>query len=164
VSVVLRDGTLQELTAADLRLAYRQSTLPESAIIVAATFAPPAGDPAALTARMEDQLAKRDATQPTKDRTAGSTFRNPAGFSSTGRADDTHELKAWAVIDAAGMRGATLGGAVMNSKHPNFLTNAGGASAADLEDLGELVRKKVYDNQGITLHWEIMRVGLRHAK
>jgi UDP-N-acetylmuramate dehydrogenase len=164
VSVVLRDGTLQELTAADLRLAYRQSTLPESAIIVAATFAPPAGDPAALTARMEDQLTKRDATQPTKDRTAGSTFRNPAGFSSTGRADDTHELKAWAVIDAAGMRGATLGGAVMNSKHPNFLTNAGGASAADLEDLGELVRKKVYDNQGITLHWEIMRVGLRHAK
>ena len=67
------------------------------------------------------------------------------------------------MIDAAGLRGATLGGAVMNVKHPNFLTNAGGATAADLEDLGELVRKKVYDSQGITLEWEIMRVGLRHA-
>ncbi len=163
VQVVLRDGTAQDLPAADLHLAYRQSTLPEGAIILGATFTPPAGDPETLAARMDDQLAKRDATQPTKDRTAGSTFRNPAGFSSTGRADDTHELKAWAVIDAAGMRGATLGGAVMNTIHPNFLTNAGGATAADLEDLGELVRKKVYDSQGITLEWEIMRVGLRHA-
>lgn len=164
VQVVLRDGTVQDVPAADLHLAYRQSTLPEGAIILGATFAPPAGDPDDLAARMDDQLAKRDATQPTKDRTAGSTFRNPAGFSSTGRADDTHELKAWAVIDAAGMRGAVLGGAVMNVKHPNFLTNAGGATAADLEDLGELVRKKVYDSQGITLEWEIMRVGLRHAE
>ncbi len=163
VTVALRDGTIIALAAGDLQLAYRQSSLPAGAIILAATFAPPSGDPATLAARMEDQLAKRDATQPTKDRTAGSTFRNPAGFSSTGRADDTHELKAWAVIDAAGMRGATLGGAVMNIKHPNFLTNAGGATAADLEDLGELVRKKVYDSQAITLEWEIMRVGKRHA-
>jgi len=163
VTVALRDGTIIALAAGDLQLAYRQSSLPSGAIILAATFAPPSGDPATLAARMEDQLAKRDATQPTKDRTAGSTFRNPAGFSSTGRADDTHELKAWAVIDAAGMRGATLGGAVMNIKHPNFLTNAGGATAADLEDLGELVRKKVYDSQAITLEWEIMRVGKRHA-
>ena len=162
--VVLRDGTLVDIPASELQLAYRQSSLPDGAIILSATFAPPAGDAAALAARMEDQLAKRDATQPTKDRTAGSTFRNPAGFSSTGRADDTHELKAWAVIDAAGMRGATLGGAVMNTKHPNFLTNAGGATAADLEDLGEMVRKKVYDEQAITLEWEIMRVGERHAQ
>jgi len=163
VTLALRDGTVIEMAASDLQLAYRQSTLPTGAIILSATFAPPGGDPAALAVRMDDQLAKRDATQPTKDRTAGSTFRNPAGFSSTGRADDTHELKAWAVIDAADMRGATLGGAVMNTKHPNFLTNAGGATAADLEDLGELVRKKVYDSQAITLEWEIMRVGKRHA-
>ena len=72
-----------------------------------------------------------------------------------------HDLKAWKVIDDAGMRGATRGGAVMNVKHSNFLTNAGGASAADLEDLGELVRKKVYDSQAIRLEWEIMRVGER---
>ena len=108
---------------------------------------------------METQLAKRDETQPTKDRSAGSTFRNPAGFSSTGREDDVHDLKAWKVIDAAGMRGATRGGAQMSPKHSNFLINTGDATAADLEGLGEEVRKKVYASQGITLEWEIMRVG-----
>jgi UDP-N-acetylmuramate dehydrogenase len=161
VQVVLRDGTVAKIAAADLRLTYRQSQLPEGAIITSATLIAPAGDTAQLEQRMTDQLAKRDETQPTKDRTAGSTFRNPAGFSSTGQADDTHELKAWKVIDDAGMRGATLGGAVMNTKHSNFLTNAGGATAADLEDLGEEVRKKVYDSSQITLEWEIMRVGTR---
>jgi UDP-N-acetylmuramate dehydrogenase len=90
-------------------------------------FTAPEGDPEALAARMAEQLAKRDATQPTKDRTAGSTFRNPAGFSSTGRADDTHDLKAWKVIDDAGMRGATRGGAQMSPMHSNFLVNTGGA-------------------------------------
>ena len=161
VDVVYRDGSQATVPADDLDLQYRQSTLPDGAVIVAATFAPPAGDAEALKQRMDDQLAKRDATQPTKDRTAGSTFRNPAGFSSTGRADDSHELKAWKVIEDAGMRGATLGGAVMNEMHANFLTNAGGATAADLEDLGEAVRKKVYDTAGITLEWEIKRVGDR---
>lgn len=161
VTVVTRAGELVEIAANELQFAYRQSRLPKGAIVVSACFDAPQGDPAALVKRMTDQLAKRDETQPTKDRTAGSTFRNPAGFSSTGRADDVHDLKAWKVIDNAGMRGATLGGAVMNEKHSNFLTNAGGATAADLEDLGELVRKKVYDSQGITLEWEIMRVGER---
>ena len=161
IRVVLRNGTVQDMTPDELHLAYRQSTLPDGAVIVSAQFVPPTADAAALQQRMADQLAKRDETQPTKDRTAGSTFRNPAGFSSTGRADDVHDLKAWKVIDAAGMRGAMIGGAVMNTKHSNFLTNAGGANAADLEDLGELVRKKVYDSQGIKLHWEIMRVGHR---
>ncbi len=161
VDVVYRDGSRGTVQAADLDLQYRQSALPEGAVIVAARLTPPAGDAAALKQRMDDQLAKRDETQPTKDRTAGSTFRNPAGFSSTGQADDTHELKAWKVIEDAGMRGATLGGAVMNEMHANFLTNAGGASAADLEDLGEAVRKKVYDHAGITLEWEIKRVGER---
>ncbi|WP_394177476.1 UDP-N-acetylmuramate dehydrogenase [Yoonia maritima] len=161
VTVVTRGGDLVELAADELQFAYRQSKLPDGAIVVSARFDAPKGDPAELVQRMTEQLAKRDETQPTKDRTAGSTFRNPAGFSSTGRADDVHDLKAWKVIDNAGMRGATLGGAVMNEKHSNFLTNAGGATAADLEDLGELVRKKVYDSQGITLEWEIMRVGKR---
>lgn len=159
VRVVLRDGTVEVWPAARLGLAYRQSDLPEGAVIVAATFAPPVGVPEELAARMEAQLRKRDETQPTKDRTAGSTFRNPAGFSSTGRADDTHELKAWKLIDDAGMRGARRGGAVMNPMHANFLTNAGGATAEDLESLGEEVRKRVYDSSGITLEWEIMRVG-----
>ena len=159
--VVLRDGTQKTLHADDLQFTYRSSTLPEGAVLVSATLRGPKGDPDELNARMTAQLAKRDETQPTKDRTAGSTFRNPAGFSSTGKADDTHDLKAWKVIDDAGMRGATRGGAVMNEMHSNFLTNAGGATAADLEDLGEDVRKKVYDSSGITLEWEIMRVGER---
>ncbi len=161
VTVIQRDGTVAVLDTDALKLAYRNSVLPDGAVIVQATFNAPPGDPDALVQRMDDQMAKRNETQPTKDRTAGSTFRNPAGFSSTGRADDVHDLKAWKVIDNAEMRGATLGGAVMNTKHSNFLTNAGDATAADLEDLGELVRKKVYDSQGITLEWEIMRVGNR---
>ena len=161
VTVVMRDGSLREMPARELQLAYRSSVFPQGAVIVGARLQAPKGQPETLEARMTDQLAKRDASQPTRDRTAGSTFRNPSGFSSTGRADDVHDLKAWKVIDDAGMRGFTLGGAVMNVKHSNFLTNAGGATAADLEDLGELVRKKVYDSSEITLEWEIMRVGNR---
>ena len=154
-----RTGALQTLTAQDLQFQYRQTSFPEGAVLVSATFTAEAGDPAELHARMEAQLKKRDETQPTKDRTAGSTFRNPAGFSSTGRADDVQDLKAWKVIDNAGMRGARIGGAQMSEKHSNFLVNTGGATAAELEALGEEVRKKVYEDSGITLIWEIMRVG-----
>jgi UDP-N-acetylmuramate dehydrogenase len=161
VTVVYRDGSIAEIAPEALQLAYRQSTFPEGAVIVEARFATPKLAVDILLQRMTDQLGKRNETQPTKDRTAGSTFRNPAGFSSTGQADDVHDLKAWKVIDDAGMRGATLGGAVMNTKHSNFLSNAGGATAADLENLGEAVRKKVYDSQGVQLQWEIMRVGKR---
>ena len=156
---VTRAGELVTLTADDLQFEYRQTVLAEGVVIINATFAPPVGDPANLHARMADQLAKRDATQPTKDRSAGSTFRNPAGFSSTGQADDVHDLKAWKVIQDAGLKGATRGGAQMSPKHANFLINIGGATAADLEGLGEEVRKKVYDSSGITLQWEIMRIG-----
>lgn len=163
VRCVTRTGAVVELPAAELHLAYRQSRLPDGWVVVAATFRAKAGDPAALEARMLDQIAKRDASQPTKDRSAGSTFRNPVGHSSTGRADDSHELKAWKVIDDAGMRGAKIGGAQMSPMHSNFLINAGGATAADLEDLGEEVRKRVFQHSGITLEWEIMRVGVRSA-
>jgi UDP-N-acetylmuramate dehydrogenase len=159
IRIVTREGRIVSLPAHALNLRYRQSDLPEGAVIVSARFRAAKGDPAALEARMADQIAKRDASQPTKDRSAGSTFRNPAGFSSTGQDDDTHELKAWKVIDEAGMRGARLGGAQMSEMHSNFLINAGGATAADLENLGEQVRKKVFQSSGITLEWEIMRVG-----
>jgi UDP-N-acetylmuramate dehydrogenase len=159
VHVTLRDGTATTLPAAALHLRYRQSDLPEGAVITAATFRAAPGDPATLEARMADQIVKRDASQPTRDRSAGSTFRNPVGHSSTGRADDSHDLKAWKVIDDAGMRGAKIGGAQMSPMHANFLVNTGGASAADLENLGEEVRKRVFQNAGITLVWEIMRVG-----
>lgn len=156
---VTRSGEVVTLASEDLNFRYRQSDVPEGMILTSATLRGGEGAPDELAARMEAQLAKRDETQPTKDRTAGSTFRNPAGFSSTGREDDTHELKAWKVIDDAGMRGATIGGAQMNMKHSNFLTNTGGATAQDLESLGEEVRKKVYETSGLTLEWEIMRVG-----
>ena len=159
ITVIDRAGARHMLPAADLKLGYRQSHLPDGAVITAARFHAPTGDPAALHERMAAQLAARDATQPTKDRSAGSTFRNPAGFSSTGRADDSHELKAWKVIADAGLRGARLGGAQMSPKHPNFLINTGGATAAHLEALGEAVRKRVLQARGISLHWEIMRVG-----
>jgi UDP-N-acetylmuramate dehydrogenase len=139
--------------------AYRSTMLPADLIITEVTLAGPRGDPAVLVRRMDDQLARRDASQPVKERSAGSTFRNPAGFSSTGRDDDVHDLKAWKLIEDAGMRGATLGCAQMSPKHANFLVNTGGAKAADLENLGELVRKRVLDSTGITLEWEIMRVG-----
>jgi UDP-N-acetylmuramate dehydrogenase len=159
VRVITRTGEVKTLDAADLQLSYRSSTLPEGWVIVAATFKAPPGDPAALEARMVDQIARRDASQPTKERSAGSTFRNPAGFSSTGRADDVQDLKAWKVIDEAGMRGARIGGAQMSPMHSNFMINIGGATAADLENLGEDVRKRVFQQRGITLEWEIMRVG-----
>ncbi|MCA0905270.1 UDP-N-acetylmuramate dehydrogenase [Ruegeria marisrubri] len=158
-TIVTRQGALVDLTPEDLNFRYRQTDLPEGAVLISAVFEAPSGNPQDLHARMEAQLKKRDETQPTKDRSAGSTFRNPAGFSSTGQADDVHDLKAWKVIDDAGMRGATLGGAQMSPKHSNFLINTGSATAADLEGLGEEVRKKVYETSGITLEWEIMRVG-----
>ena len=159
IRIVTRQGRAETLPASALNLRYRQSDLPEGAVITAATFRAAPADPAALEARMQDQIAKRDASQPTKERSAGSTFRNPAGFSSTGWADDSQELKAWKVIDDAGMRGARVGGAQMSVMHSNFMINAGGATAKDLETLGEEVRKKVYQSSGITLEWEIMRVG-----
>lgn len=159
IRVLTRAGNPITIPAADLNLTYRQSSLPEACVITQAVFRASSGDPAALDHKMQDQIAKRDATQPTKDRSAGSTFRNPAGHSSTGKPDDTHELKAWKVIDDAGMRGAKRGGAQMSPMHSNFLINTGGATAADLENLGEDVRKRVFTNSGITLLWEIMRVG-----
>lgn len=156
---VTRQGEVVTLTPDDLNMRYRQTDLPEGAVLISATLRAEQAPKDELLARMEAQLARRDATQPTKDRSAGSTFRNPAGFSSTGQADDTHDLKAWKLIEEAGMRGVSRGGAQMSPKHANFLINTGTASAADLEGLGEEVRKKVYASSGITLEWEIMRIG-----
>ncbi|MEH6360990.1 MAG: UDP-N-acetylenolpyruvoylglucosamine reductase, partial [Amylibacter sp.] len=158
---VTRSGELVTLTKDDMGFAYRSTVLPDGLIITSVVLEGSAGDPQMIEAKMADALEKRAATQPVNDRSCGSTFRNPAGFSSTGRADDVHDLKAWKVIDDAEMRGAILGGAQMSCMHSNFMINKGGATAADLEDLGEKVRKKVFENSGITLEWEIMRVGER---
>lgn len=156
---ITRDGREVTLTPQDLSFGYRHSELPDGWVLTAAVLRAERGDPAQIHARMNDQLARRDASQPTRARTAGSTFRNPAGHSSTGRADDTHELKAWSLIDQAGLRGFRLGGAEMSEKHPNFLLNTGTATAADLESLGEMVRERVHATSGHLLEWEVIRIG-----
>ena len=156
---VTRSGEIVTLTPDDMGFAYRSTTFPDDMIITSVVLEGAPGDPDEITAKMEDGLAKRAESQPIGERTCGSTFRNPAGFSSTGREDDVHDLKAWKVIDEAGMRGARKGGAQMSEMHSNFMINTGGATAEDLEGLGEEVRKRVFETQGITLEWEIMRVG-----
>ena len=156
---VTRQGARVTLTPADLRFGYRETHLPADWVITSARLRAAPGDPDRLHAKMADQLARRDESQPTRERSAGSTFRNPAGFSSTGQADDVHDLKAWSLIDRAGLRGHSWGGAQMSEKHPNFLLNTGGATAAELEALGELVRRRVLEESGHDLQWEVIRVG-----
>ena len=158
VTAVDRQGRLHELT--DVDFSYRASNIPDDMVITSAILRGRAGDPAASEALMADYVAKREASQPTKDRSCGSTFRNPAGYSSTGSADDPMDLKAWKLIDDAGCRGLTLGGAQMSPKHSNFLINTGGATAADLEGLGEEVRARVKSHSGHDLVWEIRRIGV----
>ncbi|MFL2778306.1 MAG: UDP-N-acetylmuramate dehydrogenase [Paracoccus marcusii] len=156
---VTRQGARVTLTPADLRFGYRETHLPADWVITSARLRAAPGDPDRLHAKMADQLARRDESQPTRERSAGSTFRNPAGFSSTGQADDVHDLKAWSLIDRSGLRGHSWGGAQMSEKHPNFLLNTGGATAAELEALGELVRRRVLEESGHDLQWEVIRIG-----
>ncbi len=158
-TAVTRAGKVVSLRQRDLGFAYRHTELPDDLVITQAVLAPPKAPPGEIEAKMTEALARRAASQPVNERSCGSTFRNPSGFSSTGRADDVHDFKAWKVIDAAGLRGVRLGGAQMSQKHPNFLINTGGATAADLENLGEMVRKNVFQHSGISLEWEIRRVG-----
>ena len=145
--VVLRSGEQVTLSNADLSYTYRHSELPEQAIVVSATFSGEPGDPADIQAEMDRIAASREATQPLRSRTGGSTFKNPPGD------------KAWRLIDAAGCRGLTVGGAQVSEKHCNFLLNLGQASSADIEQLGEEVRKRVMADSGVELEWEIQRVG-----
>ena len=157
-TAITRAGEVVTLGPEDMAFAYRSSGAGD-VIFTEAVLKGVPDDPDAIEARMEAALAKRAETQPVNDRTAGSTFRNPAGFSSTGRGDHSMDLMAWKLIDDAGCRGLRLGGAVMNEKHSNFLTNAGDATAADLENLGEMVRERVLKSSGIELQWEIKRIG-----
>ena len=160
VTAIDRSGRTVTLTPDQLGFAYRSSAIPDDMVVVEAVLQGRSGDPATSTALMEEFVTKREASQPVKDRSCGSTFRNPAGYSSTGRADDSMDLKAWKLIDDAGCRGLRLGGAQMSEKHPNFLINTGTASAADLENLGEDVRARVKSHSGHDLTWEIRRIGV----
>ena len=156
---VNRSGEVVKLEKTDVLFSYRNTDLSADLVVVSVTFAPPSGEVAALYEKMRIQKEKRDSEQPTKEITAGSTFRNPCGFSSSGHINEDHEFKAWKVIEDAGLRGFQMGAAKMHEKHPNFLTNTGGATASELEEFGELVRKRVFKNSGIDLKWEIIRVG-----
>jgi UDP-N-acetylmuramate dehydrogenase len=145
--VVLRSGELVTLPVANLRYTYRHSELPEGAIVVAARFRGRPGEPAAIQAEMDRISASREASQPLRSKTGGSTFKNPLGH------------KAWELVDGAGCRGLVLGGAQVSEKHTNFLINTGSATSAEIEGLGEEVRRRVKDKSGVELEWEIQRVG-----
>ena len=148
-TVVTREGKLAKVPRSALDYSYRHSNLDEQSIVVEAVLEGRSGDPAAIGAEMDRIAAEREASQPLRSRTGGSTFKNPAGH------------KAWALIDAAGMRGHRKGGAQVSEKHCNFLLNLGDATSADIEDLGDKVRDAVRERSGVTLDWEIKRVGKR---
>ncbi|HEY1708815.1 MAG TPA: UDP-N-acetylmuramate dehydrogenase [Rhizomicrobium sp.] len=141
-------GNKRTLTASDMAFVYRKAQVPDDLIFVEAIFEGTADDPAAIRARMETLVEQREAAQPVKTRTGGSTFKNPPGH------------KAWQLIDEAGCRGLMRGQAQVSEKHCNFLINTADASAADIEGLGEEVRARVKAKSGIELEWEIKRVGV----
>jgi UDP-N-acetylmuramate dehydrogenase len=145
--VVLRSGEQVTLTVAELHYSYRHSELPDGAIVIGARFRGRPGEPAAIQAEMDRISAAREEAQPLRSKTGGSTFKNPPGE------------KAWQLVDRAGCRGLTVGGAQVSEKHTNFLINTGDATSADIEALGEEVRRRVRDASGISLEWEIQRVG-----
>jgi UDP-N-acetylmuramate dehydrogenase len=145
--VVLRDGSRRTLALADLHYTYRHSELPEGAIVIGATFTGSPAEPAAIQAEMDRIAASREASQPLRSKTGGSTFKNPEGH------------KAWALVDQAGCRGLMIGGAQVSEKHTNFLINTGTATSADIEALGEEVRARVKAQSGVELEWEIQRIG-----
>jgi UDP-N-acetylmuramate dehydrogenase len=148
VEVCTRSGELVRAGAHELHMVYRNGNIPPGAVVVKARLRAQPGDRAAIIARMNEIKASREATQPVRARTGGSTFANPPG------------QKAWELIDAAGCRGLTRGGAQVSPLHCNFLINNGEATAAELEGLGEDVRRRVRDTSGVDLHWEIKRIGV----
>jgi UDP-N-acetylmuramate dehydrogenase len=140
-------GKRRELTAAEMDLSYRHCGVAEDWVFVSARFKGKRDEPQAIGARMATIQAQREESQPIRARTGGSTFANPPGH------------KAWELIDKAGCRGLKLGGAQVSPKHANFLINTGEASAADVENLGEKVRRRVLEKSGVGLEWEIKRIG-----
>jgi len=147
LTVVTRAGEIETWPAERLGYTYRHSDLPRGAVVVEALFQGTPGDPAVIGAEMDRIAAEREASQPLRSRTGGSTFKNPDGH------------KAWALIDAAGCRGLRNGDAQVSEKHCNFLLNLGAATSAQIEELGEEVRAKVLAHSGVALEWEIQRVG-----
>lgn len=153
-----RNGKLHMLFPKQMGMTYRHTETPADYIFSAAIFQGAPGDPEKITVHMKEIKEKRDATQPIREKTGGSTFANPSA-EEIEKAGLPAGTKVWQLIDKAGGRGLRIGGAVMSEKHCNFMINAGTATAADLENLGEEVRRRVYEDCGIALRWEIKRVG-----
>ena len=151
-TIVERDGTLREIGSLDMNFSYRHTSLPVGSIIVEALFQGEHDDPAIIGAEMDRIAAEREASQPLRSRTGGSTFKNPVG------------KKAWQLVDEAGCRGLRIGDAQVSEKHCNFLLNLGSATSADIEALGEEVRTRVKAHSGVALEWEIQRVGEAHPR
>jgi UDP-N-acetylmuramate dehydrogenase len=147
-TLVLRDGRVETWPAERLGYTYRHSEVPEGAVVVEALFQGVTGERKVIGAEMDRIAAEREASQPLRSRTGGSTFKNPPG------------TRAWKLIDSAGCRGLTIGDAQVSEKHCNFLLNLGKARSADIEALGEEVRRRVLANSGVELEWEIQRVGV----
>ncbi len=147
-----RRGRRQVMALPEMGYSYRHSDAPADLIFTEALFEGTADNPAAITARMNEITKRREDSQPIREKTGGSTFKNPNPAQSGGRG-------AWQVIDAAGGRGFRVGGAQMSEKHCNFMINTGQASAADLETLGETMIARVKESQGVDLHWEVKRIG-----
>ncbi len=150
--VLFRDGTVRTMTAKEMHMTYRHNALPDNVIFLGCTLQGESGDPDVIAGKINEIKIKRAESQPIRAKTGGSTFANPEGH------------KAWQLIDAAGCRGLKVGAAQMSEMHANFMINTGGATAADLERLGEKVREKVYAHSGVMLRWEIKRVGVPLAQ
>ena len=142
-----RDGTIRTVSVEEMGLSYRHNSLPADVIFLDAVFQGQAGDPETSLQKIEDIKQQREASQPIREKTGGSTFANPDGH------------KAWQLIDQAGGRGLRIGGASMSEQHCNFMINDGSATSQDLEDLGEEIRRRVKETSGVELRWEIRRIG-----
>ena len=150
---VLRDGARKNFSHAEIGFSYRHTDAPEDCIFVSATLRGTKGDPKEIQDKMQDIQKSRADTQPIREKTGGSTFANPE--------DDMQRRKSWQLIDGAGCRSLMIGGAQVSEKHCNFLINTGKATAADIENLGEEVRRRVLEKYGVTLRWEIRRIGIK---
>ncbi len=152
VTALDRTGKKHTISASQMGFSYRHSNAPNDWIFVNATLHGTSGDPAIIQAKMKEIQDARASTQPIREKTGGSTFANPEGH------------KAWQLIEAAGCRGLKIGGAIMSEQHCNFLINTGNSTAADIEQLGEEVRRRVKEKSGIELRWEIRRIGINRKE
>jgi UDP-N-acetylmuramate dehydrogenase len=153
-----RQGKIHDLTPDQMGMTYRHVNVPEDYIFLSAVFEGNPEDPDIVNQRMEEIKDRREDSQPIREKTGGSTFANPSA-QELSQAGLNSDMKVWQIIESVGGRGLKIGGAMMSEKHCNFMINTGNATASDLEALGEEIRKRVAEEHGLTLRWEIKRIG-----